>query len=166
MMEYCVHCGTKLVEKELEHEGVIPYCPNCKEYRFKIFNTAVSMIVTTKNYEKVLLIEQYGRKKFILVAGYINQGENAEAAACREIQEEVGLRVNRLIFQKTGYYERSNTLMINFIAVVEDMNVLPNYEIDAYHWFTVEEGMEKIAKGSLAEQFYTLFYNKVKHHEI
>ncbi|MDE5547256.1 MAG: NUDIX domain-containing protein [Anaeroplasmataceae bacterium] len=165
-MEYCIHCGTKLIEKELEHEGLIPYCPNCKEYRFKIFNTAVSMIITTKDFNKVLLIEQYGKKKHILVAGYINKGENAEDAACREIQEEVGLKVERLIFQKTEFYEKSNTLMINFIAVVENMDVHSNYEIDDYAWFSIEEGKEKIAKGSLAEQFYIMFYNKVKYHEI
>lgn len=165
-MEYCIHCGTKLELKELEHEGIIPYCPNCKEYRFKMFNTAVSMIITTKALDKVLLIEQYGKKKFILVAGYITQGENAETAACREIQEEVGLKVNRLIFQKTEYYEKSNTLMINFIAVIEDMNVHSNYEIDDYAWFSIEEGKEKIAKGSLAEKFYMMFYEKVLRHEI
>ncbi|MCM1130228.1 MAG: NUDIX domain-containing protein [Roseburia sp.] len=165
-MKYCMHCGTKLIDKELEHEGIIPYCPTCKEYRFKIFNTAVSIIITPKALDKVLLIEQYGRKKHILVAGYINQGENAEDAARREIFEEVGLKVNRLIFQKTDYYEKSNTLMINFIAIVEDMNVHPNYEIDDYAWFSIEEGKEKIAKGSLAEKFYMLFYNKVKNHEI
>ena len=165
-MEYCIHCGTKLIEKELEHEGIIPYCPKCKEYRFKIFNTAVSMVITTKTFDKVLFIEQYGRKKYILVAGYISKGENAEDAARREINEEVGLKVNRLIFQKTEYFEKSNTLMINFIAVVEDMDVHSNYEIDDYAWFSVEEGKEKIAKGSLAEQFYMLFYNKVKNHEL
>ena len=165
-MEYCIHCGTKLIEKELEQEGIIPYCPKCKEYRFKIFNTAVSMVITTKTFDKVLFIEQYGRKKYILVAGYISKGENAEDAARREINEEVGLKVNRLIFQKTEYFEKSNTLMINFIAVVEDMDVHSNYEIDDYAWFSVEEGKEKIAKGSLAEQFYMLFYNKVKNHEL
>ncbi|MBD5390619.1 NUDIX domain-containing protein [bacterium] len=165
-MKYCMHCGTKLIEKELEHEGMIPYCPKCQEYRFKIFNTAVSMVITTKDFGKVLLIEQYGRKKYILVAGYVNQGENAEDAACREIHEEVGLKVSRLIFQKTEYFEKSNTLMINFIAVVEDIDVHSNYEIDDYAWFSVEEGKEKIFKGSLAEQFYMLFYNKVKNHEI
>lgn len=161
-----MHCGTKLELKELEHEGWIPFCPSCKEYRFKIFSTAVSMVITTKAFDKVLLIEQYGRKKHILVAGYINQGESAEAAACREIYEEVGLKVNRLIFQKTGYYEKSNTLMINFIAVVENDEVHSNYEIDDYAWYSVEEGMEAIAKGSLAEEFYRLFYEKVKHHEL
>ena len=165
-MKYCVECGSKLEPKELEHEGIIPFCPKCNQYRFETFNTAVSMIVTTKDYDKVLLIEQYGKKRYILVAGYINKTENAEDAARREIFEEVGLKVLKLHFQKTEYYAPSNTLMINYIAVVEDMEVHPNFEIDDYAWFTKEEGYEKIAKGSLAEKFYQLFLEKVKNHEI
>lgn len=27
---YCPHCGTKLIEKEIEDEGIIPYCESCK----------------------------------------------------------------------------------------------------------------------------------------
>ncbi|MDE7161161.1 MAG: NUDIX domain-containing protein [Anaeroplasmataceae bacterium] len=165
-MEYCHKCGTKLVIKELEHEGMIPFCPTCKEFRFKMFNTAVSMVITNQTMDKTLLIEQYGKKRYILVAGYVNQKESAEAAAKREIKEEVGLSVCKLIFQKTEYFEKSNTLMINFIAVVEDMDVHSNYEIDDYAWFSIEEGKEKIAKGSLAEEFYMMFYEKVMHHEI
>ncbi|MDE7105922.1 MAG: NUDIX domain-containing protein [Anaeroplasmataceae bacterium] len=165
-MKYCVHCGTKLELKELEHEGLIPYCSTCKEFRFPIFNTAVSMIITTKSLDKTLLIEQYGKKKHILVAGYITKGESAEDAARREIYEEVGLHVTKLIFQKTAYFEKSNTLMINFIAVVENDEVHSNYEIDDYAWYSIEEGMEAISKGSLAEEFYKLFYEKVKHHEL
>lgn len=165
-MKYCVECGTKLISKELEHEGIIPYCPTCQQFRFEIFNTAVSMIVTNESLDKVLLIEQYGKKRYILVAGYVNKSENAEHAARREILEEVGLHVKKLHFQKTEYYAPSNTLMINFIAIVEDTNVSPNFEIDDYAWFTRKEAKEKIAKGSLAEQFYDSFLKKVENHEI
>lgn len=165
-MEYCQKCGTKLIIKELEHEGLIPFCPRCNAYRFETFNSAVSMVVTNKTFDQVLLIEQYGKKRYILVAGYINKGETAEAACKRELMEEVGLQVSKLLFQKTEYYEKTNTLMINFIVVVENMNVISNYEIDHYQWFSVEDAKKNIARGSLAEQFYLLFYEKVIHHEI
>lgn len=165
-MEYCPTCGTRLEEKVLEHEGIIPYCSTCKKFCFPHFNTAVSMVITTETMDKVLLIEQYGKKRYILVAGYVNKGEDAETAAQREIMEEVALTVKKLTFQKTAYYEKSNTLMINFIAVVEDELVHPNEEIDSYAWFSLEEAKTKIAKGSLAEKFYQLFYEKVKKNEI
>ena len=57
-------------------------------------------------------------------------------------------------------------LMINFIAIVEDTLVTPNFEIDDYAWFSKEEARDKIAKGSLAEQFYALFLKRVEHHEL
>ncbi|MDE7264338.1 MAG: NUDIX domain-containing protein [Anaeroplasmataceae bacterium] len=165
-MEYCPECGTKLEKKEIENEGLIPYCSKCKTLHFPHFNTAVSMVITTKDMDRALLIEQYGKKKYILVAGYVNKGEDAETAAKREILEEVGLQTIQLIFQRTAYYEKSNTLMINFIAVVEDERVQPNDEVDSYAWFSLEEAKHQIAKGSLAEEFYELFYNRVKANEV
>ena len=82
-MRYCMHCGHKLDEKYLMGEGMVPYCPSCAEFRFPVYNTAVSMIVMNKELDKVLLIKQYGRDSYILVAGYVNKGEDAEDAAAR-----------------------------------------------------------------------------------
>ena len=63
-MDFCIKCGTKLIEKYLEHEGNVPFCQNCNEYRFKQFNVAVSMVVLNKEMNKTLFIEQYiGRSR-------------------------------------------------------------------------------------------------------
>ena len=91
-MKYCMHCGHKLDEKYLMGEGMVPYCPECQEFRFPVYNTAVSMIVMNKELDKVLLIKQYGRDSYILVAGYVNKGEDAEDAVKREVGEEMGLK--------------------------------------------------------------------------
>ena len=45
IQKHCHECGTALVEKELEGEGIVPYCPKCGQYRFPMYNVAVSMIV-------------------------------------------------------------------------------------------------------------------------
>lgn len=68
-MKYCVECGTKLITKYLENEGDIPFCTSCNAYGFPIYNTAVSMIVVNEKTQKILLIQQYGRPFYILVAG-------------------------------------------------------------------------------------------------
>ena len=52
-MKYCVECGTKLIYKELENEGMIPYCEKCHEYRFPIFSSAVSMIILNPDKSKL-----------------------------------------------------------------------------------------------------------------
>lgn len=160
-MKYCMECGTKLVEKHLDNEGIIPFCETCKSYRFPVFNTAVSMIVHDSITDKILLIQQYGRPHYILVAGYVNRGENAEQAVRREIFEEVGLMVDEIIFNKTSFFEPSNTLMINFICRISDADKLkPNEEVDSYAWFTKEEAGAAIKPNSLAKEFLQNYLEK------
>lgn len=165
-MNYCSVCGTKLENRDLEHEGVVKFCPACKEFKFPTFSTAVSMVVVSKDFKHTLLIEQYNKKKYILVAGYINKGESAEEALKRELFEEVSLVPWKITFQKTKYFEKTNTLMLNYIVLVENENVKPNYEIDDYAWFDIEEARNKIAHNSLAQEFYEMFYEKVLNNEI
>lgn len=160
-MKYCVECGTKLVDKFLEKEGIIPYCTNCKQFRFPIFNCAVSMIVVDKTENKILLIKQYGKPNFVLVAGYINRGEAAEKAVCREIIEEVGLQTEKIVFNKSKFFEPSNTLMINFVAYVNNAKELKaNDEIDDFCWFDFEQARENIMPNSLAKEFLCNFLDK------
>ena len=77
-MKYCEQCGNKLILKNIEKEGEIPYCSSCDKLYFPMFNTAVSMIALNPQKDKILLIKQYGKNRNILVAGYVNKGENAE----------------------------------------------------------------------------------------
>ena len=74
--KYCMVCGTQLKGKELKNEGVVPFCKSCGEFRFPVFNTAVSMIVISEETKKILLIRQYGRDALILVAGYVSRTES------------------------------------------------------------------------------------------
>lgn len=153
-MKYCMECGCKLEKKYLESEGKeIPFCNSCNDYRFPVFNTAVSMVVLNPTEDKVVLIKQYGKDSYILVAGYVNQGENAENAVKREVKEEMGLNVKKVKFNRSKFYAPSNTLMLNFEAVVDDENVNSNEEIDAYKWFSIEDALKNIRPNSLAEEF-------------
>ena len=159
VQNYCTVCGEKLYLKELDKEGLIPFCPKCQKYQFPKYNVAVSMIVFHN--DKILLIKQYGNPFYILVAGYINIKESAEEACKRELMEEVNLVTSKLIFNKTSYYEKSNTLMINFAVYVDDIESLKiNEEIDSYKWFTIEEAKTNIKENSLAKKFLMEYLNK------
>jgi len=153
-MKHCYECGTALTPKECEHEGTVPFCSSCNTFRFPIFNTAVSCVVFNKTEDKILLIQQYGRPDYILVAGYISQGEDAEQTVRRETKEETGLTVISHRYMKSEYYEKSNTLVFNYGCVVdsEDLSNI-NHEIDKADWFSILEAKEAIKKGSLAERF-------------
>ena len=156
-MKYCVNCGTKLILKNLENEGMIPYCTKCNEYRFPIFSTAVSMVIVTEDLSHTLLIKQYGRDRNILVAGYVNKGESLEEALVREMNEEIGISPVSYKFQKSKYFEKTNTLICNFLVKVNKMDIKPNYEIDDYKWFTIVEGKKAVYKEGLAGEFYQYF---------
>ena len=162
-MKYCYECGNKLINKELENEGIIPYCEKCGEYRFPIFSTAVSMIVENQDKTKILLIQQYGKKNNVLVAGYINKGENAEAAVIREVMEETGLKVKTLHLNKSEYFKNTNTLMLNYSCTVESESLehLNTVEVDEAQWFTHEQAVENIKKNSLAERFLLNYLNNL-----
>lgn len=161
--KYCQECGTALIEKELENEGIVPFCPKCNQYRFPLYNVAVSMIVISRRTDKILLIKQYGRPFFILVAGYVNRTESLEHAAAREIKEETGMTVSSLRFNRTKFFEPSNTLMCNFTAFVDDESEMnTNEEIDSYQWFTKDEAKENIKKNSLAEYFLNAYLNEIQ----
>ncbi len=151
--EYCPKCGERLIQKELPHEGMIPYCPSCQEYRFPLYSVAISMIVLSPDEKEILLIQQYGKKRYILVAGYVNKGEDAEDALKRELLEEVGLTLDTYHFNHSHYFSKTNTLMLNFTIRATSRNVIPNEEVDSYSWFSLSEAKEKIARPSLASQF-------------
>ena len=157
-MKYCQECGTALTEKELEHEGIIPYCPKCRDYRFPMYNVAVSMIVVNEENQKTLLIKQYGKDFFRLVAGYVNRTESLERAAVRELKEETGMTAERVVFNRTRFFEPSNTLMCNFTTFVKDDSELnPNYEIDYCEWFSFDEARKAIDPNILAGQFLNAY---------
>ena len=118
-MKYCMECGAELLEKECINfgisEGMIPYCPNCGEFRFPVYNMAVSMVIFNLDYSKSLLIQQYGRKNNILTAGYVNKTENLEQALVREIHEEINIDILDYKFNASEYFEKSNT---NFCKIM------------------------------------------------
>ena len=103
--------------------------------------------------EKVLLIQQYGRQSWVLVAGYVNQGEDAEDACAREVREELDMTVRSVRFNHSHYFKPSNTLMLNFTVTVSEREPRPNEEVDRWSWFSIPEARANIRPGSLAEAF-------------
>ena len=162
-MKYCMHCGHKLEEKYLKDEGMIPYCPACREFRFPVFNTAVSMIVMNRERDKVLLIKQRGKDYYLLVSGYVNKGEDAENAVRREVLEEVGLNVQECRFNVSNYYAPSNTLMLNFTVIVDECSARSSEEVDSWKWFSPEEARANIKNGTQAQAFLNGYFDGEYH---
>lgn len=158
-MNYCYECGHKLVMKELEHEGRIPFCTSCRQFRFPIFSTAISMVTLNPKRDKLLMIQQYGKPNNILVAGYVNKEESAEDALVREMQEEIGRKVLQYRFLKSEYFPKTNTLIFNFAVIIdsESLEDVSDWEVDQAAWFTFEEAKAAVKPASLAQRFFLNF---------
>lgn len=161
-MKYCSDCGTKLGLKEEKGEGLLPYCETCGQFRYPAYATAVSMIVLNPNLDKILLIQQYQKKDYILVAGYVNQKESLEDALMRECQEEIGRKIVAYQYMRSEYFEKTNTLLCNFAVVLEDesLDFVSDWEVNVAQWFSLEEAKHAIKPDSLAQRFLLTFFDR------
>lgn len=160
---YCKHCGQKLTLRFCENEGLIPFCDQCESYVFPQFSVAVSMVVTNRTQDKILLAKHVEDDDFILFAGYVKKGENAEKTVPREIKEELGLDVVKAKFMSTRYHQRKDVLMLNFIVVVDEKPIKLNRdEIAEARWCTPEEALTLIRKNTTAEYFLTNAVRELK----
>lgn len=105
-MKYCYECGEKLHMKELEHEGMVPFCESCRAYRFPIFSTAISMVTLNPKRDKILMIQQYGKPNNILVAGYVNKEECAEDAMIRRCRRRLEERCWNTVFCAVSIFRK------------------------------------------------------------
>lgn len=160
---YCRECGQKLTLRFCENEGLIPYCDKCEAYMFPQFSVAVSMVVTNRAQDKILLAKHVEDDDFILFAGYMKKGENAEKTIPREIKEELGLNIVKTKYMSSRYHAKKDVLMLNFIVIVEDGNIkLQEEEIAEARWCSFEEAIQLIRKGTTAEFFLTNAIREMK----
>ena len=151
---YCRHCGQKLSLRFCENEGLIPYCNTCESYMFPQFSVAVSMVVTNRAQDKILLAKHVEDEDYILFAGYVKKGENAEKTVPREIKEELGLDVVKAKYTYSRYLDKKELLMLNFIVVVDEGKPIKvGEEIAEARWCTFDEALAVIRKGTAAEAF-------------
>ena len=151
---YCRHCGQKLSLRFCENEGLIPYCNTCESYMFPQFSVAISMVVANRAQDKILLAKHVEDEDYILFAGYVKKGENAEKTVPRELKEELGLDVVKLKYTYSRYIEKKELLMLNFIVLVdENKPIKMGEEIAEARWCSFDEALAVIKKGTAAEAF-------------
>lgn len=159
---YCPVCANKLAMREIGDEGLIPYCEKCEKPYFN--NPAVCVICLVLNeYDEVALIRQSyvcNDNRYICVAGYITVRETAEAAAAREVNEELGVEVTDVRYLSSYPFEQKDMLMLGFAVHVRMEDFTLSDEVDEARWFPFEEAVTELAKGKvisqLAEDYITM----------
>jgi NAD+ diphosphatase len=82
----------------------------------------------------------------------MKEGESAEEAAAREVQEELGLAVKRLTYVRSWPYPQKGMLMLGFRADVKQNTLRLSQEVDEAQWFPFETALDQIRPGSVAWQ--------------
>ena len=149
---YCPDCGTSLIGRPLGDEGLVPWCESCQRPWFDTFSTCI--IVAVMNAEGQVLLQREKRRPEmeVLVAGYIQPGESAEAAVRREIAEETGLTATSLQYVASYPHMNGNMLMLGYCAQAEGTLQPSASEILSARWCTLEEAVASLREGSIAQQ--------------
>lgn len=140
MFQYCPTCGTKLTLKPAGDDGEIPYCEQCEKFWFPTFPDCVIVLVANAQYQIVLAKMPYLSEQYkSLISGYMKPGENAEAAALREVKEELGLSGTSIDYAGTYWLPKHQMMMHGFIVQVADDQLVLSAELESAEWVSVAE---------------------------
>ena len=138
--KFCPNCGSKLIEKIAGDDGSVPFCDSCGKFWFDSFASCAIILVANEKHEIAMLHQSYlSMEHRTFVAGFIKPGETAEETAIREVEEELGLKIDRLEYAGTYWFEDREQLMHGFIGFVRKQEFKLSSEVDDAEWIPFED---------------------------
>ena len=140
---YCAKCGQKT---ELEMAGWQRKCPTCETRHFPRTDPVVIMLATHGN--NVLMGRSPGWPDgmFSLLAGFVEPGETIEAAARREVMEEVGVKIGQVDYLASQPWPFPASLMIGCKCQATSTEItIDPVEIEQARWFSREDMVDVFA---------------------
>lgn len=127
-VRFCERCSAALAPRPVEGHNR-PVCPACGFVVYLDPKVAAGVIVTLD--DEVVLLKRGidpGMGKWVFPGGYVDRGEQVEAAAAREAMEEVGLEVE--IEDLLGVYSYPNVtaVLVVYTGVVMGGRLKGNFE--------------------------------------
>ncbi len=160
---YCPDCGTKLTMKEIGDEGMMPYCESCKKPWWDMFSSCIIVLVYNDRGEVALLNQGYISTRYRnLVSGYMKPGETAESTAVREVEEEIGIKIDRLTPVRTVWFKPKGLLMIGYLGHAANTDFTTSPEVDHVEWVRAEDAVALVHPKSEASASAMLVEEYVK----
>ena len=152
-IKFCPVCGSEAIQKEIGDEGFMPFCPKCGMPLWDYISTSIICAVVNEDQEIALLRQAYvSTTNYVCVAGHMKTGESAEESVKREVKEEIGQDVEKLIYIRSYPYEKKDLLMLGFLARVKKHDFILSGEVDAVEWFPFKDAQKLLREGGIAWQ--------------
>lgn len=154
---YCIRCGHRLARAR-ERGQAVSRCPACgwTDWINPAPTASVLILRGGGSGSAVLLVRRAfapARGAWDVPGGFIERGETAEAAAVREVREELGVdvRLERFvgIFPDTYAFggERLSSLNIYYVARLRRPNasIRPADDVSGFRWFPLARLPRRLA---------------------
>ena len=133
---FCGRCGTPTDAMTSERAR---RCPTCGFVAFPRIAPAIIVLIERDGELLMARDARFPAGMYGLIAGFVEPGESLEAAARREIMEEVGVTVRDLNYVASQPWPFPNSLMIGFTAQWASGEITPDpAEIEDARWFRPE----------------------------
>jgi NAD+ diphosphatase len=122
-------------------------CPECGAEHYPRVDPVVIMLAEHDG--KLLLGRQpqYPPGRYSALAGFVEVGENLEAAVARELFEEAGIRVRNIRYVASQPWPFPSSLMFGCHAQAEGAELkIDTTELDDARWFTRDEVADALAE--------------------
>ena len=136
---HCQRCGHALEQRNFEGKPR-PTCPSCG---FIVFlDPKVAVVVLVSGSDKLLFVQRGAEPqigKWCFPGGYVDRGEQVEAAAQREVREETGLEVE--ITGLIGVYSLPSNpvIVVAYSGKVASGRLVAGTDAEDAGWFEVDD---------------------------
>lgn len=113
MQRFCGRCGGTLEPRDAGHAK---RCPACAVEVFPRTDPAVIVLVTAGERCVLGRASRFPPGMYSTLAGFVEPGESLESAVRREVEEEVGLEVETLVYRSSQPWPFPQSLMLGFRA--------------------------------------------------
>lgn len=161
--KFCPECGSSLIDRKAGDEGNVPYCEHCERFWFDSFGSCVIVLVANEYNEIALLQQNYISTEYMsFVSGYICPGENAEETAMREVEEEIGIKLECLEYAGTHWFAKKDLLMHGFLGYAKRKEFVLSDEVDNAIWVPAVDIVDKIFPEKPGNAMFALYRQYLK----
>jgi NAD+ diphosphatase len=133
LTRFCGYCSSRT---EMKSDEIAKVCTSCKRIVFPRLSPAVIVRITDN--KRILLSRSphFPNGMYSVQAGFVEPGESLEAAAIREVREEIGIEISGLTYFGSQPWPFPDSLMIGFTAEYAGGEIAcDEHEIEDAQWF-------------------------------